>query len=123
DLFSEMDTAAKLHKVNTFDPTVLDALTVLRMGTIEAARALGLSESTGSLEPGKLADIIVIDTKKPHLTPMYNPISHLVYAARGGDVTTSIINGTPVMEDSRLLSLDLAKVMGDVKKIAQEIRR
>lgn len=122
DLFSEMDTAAKLHKVNTFDPTVMDALTVLKMCTIEAARALGLSESTGSLEPGKLADIIVIDTKKPHLTPMFNPVSHLVYAAKGGDVTTSIINGKPVMEDGRLLSLDLAKVMGDVKKIAEKIR-
>jgi 5-methylthioadenosine/S-adenosylhomocysteine deaminase len=122
DLFSEMNTAAKLHKVNTFDPTVLDAYTVLKMGTLEAARALGLSESTGSLEPGKLADIIVIDTQKPHLTPMYNPISHLVYAARSGDVTTSIINGTPVMEDGNLLWLDLAKVMDDVKQIAKEIR-
>ena len=88
-----MDTAAKLHKVQSLDPTVLDAATVLRMATIEGARALGLDEVIGSLEPGKQADIIVIDTRKPHLTPMYDPASHLVYAARGSDVATVIVNG------------------------------
>jgi len=92
DLFAEMDMAAKLHKVNTMDATVMDALTVLRMATIEGARALGISEITGSFEKGKKADIIIIDTKKPHLTPMYNPYSHLVYAVRGNDVSHSIIN-------------------------------
>ncbi len=122
DLFQEMDTAAKLHKVNTFDPTVIDSATALRMCTIEAARALGLGETTGSLEVGKKADIIVLDTKKPHLTPMYNPTSHLVYSARGSDVKTTIINGEVVMEDGRLLSLDLEKTMDDVRKIAESIR-
>ena len=123
DLFQEMDTAAKLHKVNTFDPTVLDSTTTLRMGTIEAARALGLEEITGSLEVGKQADIILLDTKKPHLTPMYNPPSHLVYSARGSDVKTTIINGEVVMEDGRLLSLDLEKTMDDIRKIAESIKR
>jgi len=123
DLFQEMDTAAKLHKVNTFDPTVMDSTTALRMCTIEAARALGLEEITGSLEVGKKADIIVLDTKKPHLTPMYNPASHLVYSARGSDVKTTIINGEVVMEDGRLLSLDLDKAMDDIRKIAESIRR
>lgn len=122
DLFQEMDTAAKLHKVNTFDPTVLDSTTTLRMCTIEAARALGLEKITGSLEVGKKADIILLDTKKPHLTPMYNPASHLVYAARGSDVKTTIINGEVVMEDGSLLSLDLEKTMADIRKIAESIR-
>ena len=122
DLFQEMDTAAKLHKVNTFDPTVLDSTTALRMCTIEAARALGLEKITGSLEVGKKADIILLDTKKPHLTPMYNPASHLVYAARGSDVKTTIINGEVVMEDGSLLSLDLEKTMADIRKIAESIR-
>ena len=122
DLFQEMDTAAKLHKVNTFDPTVLDSTTALRMCTIEAARALGLEKITGSLEVGKKADIILLDTKKPHLTPMYNPASHLVYAARGSDVKTTIINGEVVMEDGSLLSLDLEKTMDDIRKIAESIR-
>ena len=122
DLFLEMDTAAKLHKVNTLDPTVLDARTALRMATIQGARALGLGEITGSLEPGKLADVIVIDSHKPHLTPMYNPTSHMVYAARGSDVSTSIINGQILMNGRKLQSLELEKVMQDVNQIAEEIR-
>jgi 5-methylthioadenosine/S-adenosylhomocysteine deaminase len=122
DLFLEMDTAAKLHKVNTFDPTVMDATTVLRMATVEGAKALGLSDITGSLEPGKKADIIVIDTHKPHLTPLYNPASQLVYAARGSDVVTTIINGKIVMENRKLISLDLERIMGDVRKIAKGIK-
>jgi 5-methylthioadenosine/S-adenosylhomocysteine deaminase len=122
DLFLEMDTAAKLHKVNTLDPTVLDAPTVLRMATLQGAKALVIEKSVGSLEPGKKADVIVIDTRKPHLTPMYNPISHVVYAARGSDVSTSIINGQIVMENRKLLSLDPEKAMVDVNEIAEEIR-
>ena len=121
DLFLEMDTVAKLHKAKTLDPTAMDARTVLKMATSQSARALGLDQFIGSLEAGKKADLIVIDTNKPHLTPMYNPVSHLVYAARGSDVTTSIINGTMVMEDRKLKSLDLKKVMDDVNKIAKEI--
>jgi len=122
DVFQEMDTVAKLHKVNTLDPTVLDAHTVLRMATIQGARALGMDDIIGSLKPGKNADLIVIDTHKPHLTPLYNPTSHLVYAARGSDVTTSIINGRIVMENGILLSFDIEKAMDDVKQIAAELR-
>ncbi len=122
DMFLEMDTAAKLHKVSTGDPTVMDAKTVLKMCTIDSARALGLSDSIGSLEPGKKADLIVIDTKKPHLTPMYHPESHLVYAARGSDVDSVIINGKIVMENGNLNFMDIEKVMENVRKIADEIR-
>ena len=121
DMFLEMDNAAKLHKVNTFDPTVMDANTMLKMCTIDGARSLGLDDITGSLEPGKRADIIIIDTHKPHLTPMYNPISHLVYAVKGSDVATSIINGKVVMEDGRLLTLIVEDIIEDVKIIAEEI--
>jgi 5-methylthioadenosine/S-adenosylhomocysteine deaminase len=123
DLFLEMDTMAKIHKVRTLDPTALDARTTVRMATINGARALGLEDLTGSLEVGKKADLIVIDVNKPHLTPMYHPVSHLVYAVRGSDVSTSIINGTIVMEDRRLLTLDVQKAMEDVSRIASEIRR
>ncbi len=121
DLFLEMDTAAKLHKVAALDPTVLDAATALRMATIDGARALGLGEITGSLEPGKRADLIVIDTNKPHLTPMYHPESHLVYAAQGGDVAASVINGRVVMENRTLLTLDVDRVMADARTVAAEI--
>ncbi|MBW2592313.1 MAG: amidohydrolase [Deltaproteobacteria bacterium] len=122
DLFLEMDTAAKLHKVNTLDPTVTDALTILKMATRQGAGALGLEKITGSLELGKKADIIVINTRKPHLTPMYNPISHLVYAVQGSDVSDSIINGRVVLEKGELQSLDLAAVMDTASGIAGEIK-
>ncbi len=121
DMFLEMDTAAKIHKVNTLDPTVMDAKTVLKMATINAAKALGLDDVTGSLVSGKKADVIVIDTNKPHLTPMYNLHSHLVYAAGGNDVDTSVINGQVVMENRQLMTMDIAKVMADVNQIAKEI--
>ncbi len=118
DMLSEIDTAAKLHKVNTLDPTVMDAQTVLKMATIDGARCLGLDHIIGSLEPGKRADIIILDTHKPHLTPMYNPISHIVYAARGSDVSTSIINGQLVMEDRKIGTFDWKEVMQAVARIA-----
>jgi len=122
DLLSEMDTAAKLHKVKTLDPTVMDALSVLKMATIHGARVLGLEDVTGSLEVGKKADVIVIDTHKPHLTPMYNAVSHLVYAARGNDVIHSIINGQPVMEDRKLLTLDIAEIITQAKETSIRVR-
>ncbi len=122
DLFAEMDTAAKLHKASRLDPTVMDAATVLRMATIDGARALGLDHLTGSLEVGKKADIIVIDTRKPHLTPMYHPASHLVYAVGGGDVSATVVNGRVLMKDRRLLHLDADRVMADARQIAAAIQ-
>ncbi len=123
DLFAEMDMAAKLHKINTMDTTVMDALTVTRMATIEGAKALGMGEITGSLEEGKKADVIILDTKKPHLTPMYNPFSHLVYAARGNDVTHSIINGRLLMEERKLLTLDLYEIMEKARERSEDVKR
>lgn len=122
DLFTEMDMAAKLHKVNRRDPTVMDALTTLRMATSDAARVLGMEGITGSLEPGKRADLIVVDTAKPHLTPMYDPVSHLVYAARGDDVLHSVINGKVVMEGAELKEIDVAKVLADAVDLAGVIQ-
>lgn len=121
DLFQEMDTVAKLHKVHTSDPTVMDARTVVRMATIDGARVLGLEDHIGSLEPGKKADIIIIDTRRPHLIPMYNVYSHLVYAVSGHDVVTSIVNGQVLMENRVLATLDVDNVMEDVNRIAQDI--
>jgi len=122
DLFAEMDMAAKLHKVNKLDPTVMDAQTLFKMATIDGARALGLEKVTGSLEVGKRADLIIIDTKKPHLIPMYNPYSHLVYAAGGHDVKHSIINGSIVMEDRKLLTLEVEDIMEQAKEQSHRVR-
>ena len=122
DLFGEMDMAAKLHKASSLDPTVMTASTVLRMATIDGARALGLDDITGSIETGKKADIIVIDTHKPHLTPMYHPVSHLVYAAGGSDVCATVVAGQVLMKDRRLVHLDLEEIMTNARRIADEIR-
>lgn len=122
DLFTEMDTAAKLHKVHRMDPTVMDAPTVLRMATSGAARVLGLENRIGSIEAGKQADLIVVDTARPHLTPMYDPISHLVYAVRGSDVIHTMINGRVVMQDRQVLSLDLDAVLADARREAEKLK-
>ena len=122
DLFGEMGMAAKLHKVFSGDPTALTAERVVEMATIGGARVLGMAERIGSIVPGKEADIILVDMKSPHLTPLYHPFSHLVYAARGADVVTSIIGGKVVMKDRRLMQIDLAPVMEEVRRIASRIR-
>ncbi len=121
DLFSEMDTAAKLHKVKTMDPTVMDARTVLGMATIGGAKALGMDDRIGSLEVGKKADVIVVDIRKPHLTPMYNPYSHLVYAAKGSDVSHSIINGRLVMAGGTVMTIDVEDVMARARAQAENM--
>jgi len=122
DMLCEMDTTAKIHKVVEGDPTVMDAETVLRMATIEGAKALGMEYSIGSIEAGKCADIIILDMRKPHLTPLYNGYSQVVYAATGADVATSIINGQIVMEQRHLLSMDIADSMAMVRRIADTIK-
>ncbi len=121
DMFREMDTAAKIHKVTMLDPTAMNAQTVLCMATIGGARVLGLDNLIGSIEAGKQADIIVVDMNQPHLTPIYNPYSQLVYAARGADVKTSIISGKIIMEERRLQTIDLTQTMENVRKIASHI--
>jgi len=123
DLFQEMDMAAKLHKVHRLDPTVMPAETVLRMATSKGAVALGLGHLTGSLKPGLKADIIMIDFDKPHLTPIYNPISHLVYAVGGADVQTVFINGRLVMENRQLLTINENETMTRVRAIAERVKQ
>ncbi|VTR70038.1 5-methylthioadenosine/S-adenosylhomocysteine deaminase 2 [Desulfosarcina cetonica] len=122
DLFGEIATAAKLHKVAGSDPTVLDAASALRMATIEGARAIGLENRIGSLEVGKQADIIVMDTQAPHLTPMYHPASHIVYAASGADVRHVLVDGRLLVRDRQLTDMDINAVMAQVNRIARDIR-
>ena len=121
-LFGEMGTAAKLHKVATGDPTTLDAASVLRMATVDGARAIGLDDRIGSLEIGKQADIIVLDTRAAHLTPLYHPESHVVYAATGADVRHVMVDGTLLVRDRRLLTIDIDAVMDRVNRIARKIQ-
>jgi len=111
DLFQTMDTAAKLHKVRKLDPTTVTADSVLTMATLGGASAIGLDQEIGSLEVGKKADLIILNARQPHLVPLYHPVSHIVYSARGSDVTTVIIDGRLVLEDGRLLTINLDEVL------------
>ncbi len=122
DMFGEMDTCAKLHKAATLDPTVLSAKTVLNMATRAGAKAMGWADEVGRLEPGTLADLIVVDFNKPHLTPVYSRASHLVYSAGAADVRHSIIDGRIVMRDRKLLTLDLEEIFGHVREFAKSAR-
>ncbi len=121
DMFQEMDTAAKLHKVKRLDPTVLDAGQALALATRIGAEAIGLGEQIGSLETGKKADLIIIDTHKPHLTPLYDPVSHLIYAASGSDVRDVIIEGRPVVRDRAILTFSLEPIFDSVADLARQI--
>ena len=109
DMFGEMKTAALLHKVNSTDPTALPAHQVLKMATVNGAKALKIP--AGQLKPGMLADIIIVDMQKPHLLPNHDLESHLVYAARGSDVRTTIVDGKVLMEDGVIVSMNQEKVM------------
>ncbi len=123
DLFSEMDTVAKLHKLATLDPTTLDAGDTLKMATIDGANAIGLGDKIGSLEVGKQADIIVLDTRVPHLTPMYHPESHIVYSANGSDVRHVFIAGKRIVQDREIMTFDVKQVMDRVNSISEKIRQ
>jgi len=122
DLFQEMDTASKLHKISKMDPSVMDAVTVVKMATIYGAKALGMEKLIGSLEVGKKADVIILNTNTPHMIPLYNPFYGIVYSATGADVVCSIINGKVVMKEKRLVTLDIEEVIKDAKQWAEQIR-
>jgi len=122
DLFHEMDLVAKLHKVETSDPTAMDARTVVEMATIRGARAIGLDPRIGSLEVGKQADVIIIDTERSHLAPIYHPESHIVYAAKGSDVSDVVVDGRVRVRNRKILSLDIEEIMSRVREIAAEIK-
>ena len=106
DLWEEMDTAAKLHKLFSGDPKVLTAEQAFEMATIRGARALHLEKLIGSLETGKRADIVIVDADNLNQTPVYNVYSSLVYATKGNDVNTVIIDGKVIMREKRLLTLN-----------------
>ena len=106
DLFAEMDMVAKLHKVFRKDPLVCSAREVLGMATLGGARAMAWDSEIGSLEAGKKADLIAIDLNQPHLTPCYEPVSHLVYAASGSDVRFVWVAGQLVVANAELQTID-----------------
>ena len=122
DMFETMRQAAFLHKLSANDPRTLPARTVLAMATIDGARALGMDKQIGSLEAGKRADIIVVSVAGARQTPMYDPLSHLVYVTRGDDVTSMIVNGKVLMRDRKVLTLNEADVIKEANGFAEKVR-
>jgi 5-methylthioadenosine/S-adenosylhomocysteine deaminase len=122
DIFQEMDTAAKLHKVHRMDPTVMPSHVVLHMATLGGARVLGLDKEIGSIEVGKKADLIILDFNRPHLQPIYNFASHLVYSATGADVRDVIIDGRLIMQNRELLTVDEEKILYEARQWNSRIR-
>lgn len=121
DLFQEMASCARLHKVVSQTPTRLPAAAMLKMATSAGARVLGLAGQTGRLAEGLRADCIIIDRRQPHLTPFYNP-GTMIYAGRGSDVSTVLIDGKVVMRNRRLLSLDLEQTMNEIRRLAIRVK-
>ena len=116
DLFSDMRACALMHKVNNFDPTAISAREVVKMATIDGAKVIGEDKEIGSLETGKKADIITINLNKPHLVPIFNPYSHLVYCVNSGDVENVIVGGKVIMKNRDVKTLDEEKILTEAKK-------
>jgi len=122
NILSEMSTAAKLHKAVSGDPTALNARTALLMATRWGAEALGLGQITGSIEKGKAADLVVINLEKPHLTPIYDIYSHIVYSVRASDVETVMVAGKVVVEEGKLSSGSESGIIARARDWGEKIR-
>ena len=119
DMFSEMKLTALLQKVNTLDPKVLPAKETFDMATKNGAKALGVN--SGKIKEGKLADIIIVNTNVPHMTPVRNPLSNIIYSALGTDVDTVICDGKILMENKELKTINEKEVISDAINAAAEL--
>jgi len=122
DMWEEMHLATLLQKVDTLNPEVLPAATVLSMATIGGATAIGLGDSIGSLEVGKRADIIQVAIDSVHQIPMYDVISHLVYVTDHQDVTSVVVDGRILMNEGEVLTIDTERVAVEVNALAVQIK-
>ncbi len=122
DMFEAMRQAAFLHKLARKDPRAVPAGEALAMATIDGARVLNMADRIGSLEPGKQADVLIVDMSAARQTPMYDPVSHLVYVTRGDDVRTTVVAGRVLMRDRKVLTLDERAVLAEARHIAEEVK-
>jgi 5-methylthioadenosine/S-adenosylhomocysteine deaminase len=123
DMFASMKTGVLLQKVALLDPTCLTAYQILEMATLGGARALGLEKEIGSIEKGKKADLAIIDAQAPHIQPLHDPISALVYCANPSDVQTVIANGIVVMKNHAVLTYDEQEVLQDAIESGTRLRQ
>jgi 5-methylthioadenosine/S-adenosylhomocysteine deaminase len=120
-MWEEMDTAAKLQKVFSGDPKVMSAEEAFELATIRGAQALHMEKEIGSIEPGKRADLVLVNRDSLNQIPLYNIYSDLVYATKASDVETVIINGKIVMRDRRLLTLNEAAIKEGARVFREKI--
>ena len=123
DMFEAMRTAALLHKVSSGNPQALPARQALELATRRGAEAIGLGDRVGSLEPGKQADVIAVSVADARQTPMFDPISHLVYVVRGSDVRTTMVAGRVLLQNGRVRSLRRDAVLRDARAMADRVRQ
>lgn len=121
DMFEEMRTAAYLQKINTMEPTSINAYEILKMATIEGARVLNLDNEIGTVEVGKKADLIFINTNKTHLYPENDLCTNLVYSANGSDVDTVMIDGKLIMQNRKLLTINEKHVKKNIAKVVKRL--
>lgn len=121
DMFREMFLAAVIHKARTLRPLTMPAETVLEMATINGAKAIGLEKEIGSIEVGKKADLVLVDTNQLNLAPTYNPVSNIIYAANGFNVHTTIVNGQILVHEGQLLTLDEEKIIDTARERGQQL--
>jgi 5-methylthioadenosine/S-adenosylhomocysteine deaminase len=123
DMMEEMDLAAKLQKVSTFDPQALPAEQAFAMATITGARALHMESMIGSIENGKRADVIMIRLDKPHAVPIYNVYSQLAYALKASDVADVMVNGRVIVRDKKMMTIELAPVMAKAAEYQERVKK
>ncbi|MEM3638158.1 MAG: amidohydrolase [Conexivisphaerales archaeon] len=121
DMIREMKLASLIQKARLLNPTILHAMKVLEMATVNGASALGLQKEVGSLEVGKRADIAIIDINNEHSTPSFDPVSTLVYTSSGSDVDTLIVDGRVIMKRRKVLTLDEPMIIEEAAKVAVEL--
>jgi len=122
DMFEAMRQAAFQQKLATMDPTAISAADAIEMATLGGARALGRNR-LGSIAPGMLADVIIVDMSKARQQPLFDPVSQIVYASRGDDVVTTIVNGKILMRDRKVLTLNESAVIAEARKAADLVRK
>ena len=120
-MMNEMKFAALINKIHKLDPVAVSARSALRMATINGAQALGLGDEIGSIEVGKRADLVLVDLKKPHFTPLHDVVSHLVYSGVGSDVDTVLVDGEILMQERKVLTLDEDEVMRKAQEASEDL--
>jgi 5-methylthioadenosine/S-adenosylhomocysteine deaminase len=123
DLIEEARLAALLHKVVLFDPTAIAAMDALAMATIEGAKALRMDDQIGSLETGKQADLVVLWTRRPHMAPLFDPVSNIVYSSNPGDIEHVFVRGEPLMRDGKIVAFDENRAIEEFRSRSERLAR